>query len=91
MLNRIFHDSYGHGVCVSEETSQSGFKVARCVFDANPTTERVILATFLVSSDKPALRAVAKTKTPRKAARATSRQDFGQVLSARNGRQVRLG
>ena len=79
MLNRIFHDSYGHGVCVSEETSQSGFKVARCVFDADSKTERVILAAFLIPSAKPALRATAKGKKPRKA-RATAEKISDKLL-----------
>lgn len=79
MLCRVFHDRYGHGICISEEVSASGFKVARCVFDASPTTERVILSTFLVSSDKPAPRVVAKLKKPRKA-RATREKISDKLL-----------
>ena len=90
MLSRVFHDRYGHGVCISEEVSASGFKVARCIFDANPASERVILAAFLVPSDKRVPRAVAKVKNPKENA-SDSRQDFGQVVSARDGRQIRLG
>jgi hypothetical protein len=79
MQSRVFHNSYGHGVCVSEETSGSGFKVARCVFDTDPKTERVILSAFLTSSDKPVPSAIAKAKRPRKA-RATAEKISDKLL-----------
>ena len=79
MLSRVFHDRYGHGVCISEEVSASGFKVARCVFDANPASERVILAAFLVPSDKRVPRAVAKVKNPKKT-RATADKISDKLL-----------
>lgn len=78
-MSRIFHDTYGHGVCRSEEISESGHRIARCVFDANPKTERVILAAFLDPSDKPVPRAVAKAKT-RKTTRATAEKISDRLL-----------
>ena len=78
-MSRIFHDTYGHGVCLSEELSESGHSIARCVFDANPKTERVILAAFLDPSDKPVARAMTKAKT-RKTTRATAEKISDRLL-----------
>lgn len=79
-MSRIFHDTYGHGVCLSEEVSESGHSIARCVFDANPKTERVILAAFLDPSDKPVPRAVAKAKTRKKPTRAIAEKISDKLL-----------
>jgi hypothetical protein len=68
---RVHHASWGYGVVIEERKSESGFNVARCVFDADPETERTIVATFLTPSDKQ-LPALAKKAAKRKTRQAKS-------------------
>jgi hypothetical protein len=62
---RVHHASWGDGVVIEERKSESGFNIARCVFDSDPETERTIVATFLTPSDKqlPQQRRKAKRKS----------------------------
>lgn len=66
---RIKHDKYGHGIIAEEFISYGGANVARCVFDARPDEERIILRSVLSESTAamPELaKAVKPARKPRK-------------------------
>jgi len=89
---RVHHASWGHGVVIAEQTSESGFDIARCVFDSDPETERTIVATFLTASDSPLPpRAKAKAKRKRKAKEAISDELRIAHLSDDAGRHAEDG
>ena len=68
MLVRVQHPKFGLGVVLDERHSESGKPVSVVVFDADPETERTIVASFLTASDSPLPPgAKAKAKKKRKA------------------------